>query len=841
MDTSPLTLRVFLSSPGDVEEEREVAREVMKALEGGHLLKDKVRFEVVAWDDAHAAAPMDARATPQASVNRYTGCPADCDLTLVILWSRLGTPLPPGLTRADGTPYQSGTVWEYEDALAADKPVYIYRRTAKPRIDLDDLEFDDKRAQYEAVKRFFGAFTNRDRSLQSGLNSYADSAAFRGLLRQHLEAFVKERLGAMVQPATPVVMRDDPRVLEIVATLAEELQRKNRQIDEHAAKNAALRGRVKELEDQLQSAIARTLTAAAQPDASNAAVAAADALEAGDTRPAEDLLRAEERAEVAQIGSPEADDAMLRRQAAQIAREQGALAMGHDVRTALEAYQRAAEYEPDHTWTHLFIGDLHMRLGNLRAAMLSYQRSAAATDLHLQTDPDDFDAQRDLSVSYCKIGDVLKARGDGAEALAAYRKGFVIQEALAARDPASTEWQRDLSISHNRIGDLLVAQGDGARALEAYRKGLAIGEALAAGDPTNTTWQRDRLVSHYRIGDVLAMQADWLGARAAYECGLAITEVLAARDPASTELQRDLSVSYIKIADVLKAQGDAARALEAYRKVLEIREPLAERDPANTHRQRDLSVTHNKIGDMLAAQGNGPGALGAYQKGLAIRETLATRDPANTEWQRDLSVSHINVGDALALQRYGARALAAYRKALTIREILAARDPANMNWQFDLGISHERIGNMLLAQRDVAGALVAYRERHHIIAAIVARNSTNAEWQRDLSVSHTKIGDALVAQGDAAGALAAYREALAIREALAARDPANAQWQTDVAVSCAKPGTLAHGQSIEVRRGYLVRGREVLAKLKAKGRLLPNQDRIEWFDAQLAQLPPNQA
>jgi hypothetical protein len=114
MGASPLTLRVFLSSPGDVAEERRLAREVMETLEAGHLLRDKVRFDIVAWDDVHAAAPMNGRDTPQASVNRYSGRPADCDLTLVILWSRVGTPLPPDVSRSDGTRYASGTVGEYE-------------------------------------------------------------------------------------------------------------------------------------------------------------------------------------------------------------------------------------------------------------------------------------------------------------------------------------------------------------------------------------------------------------------------------------------------------------------------------------------------------------------------------------------------------------------------------------------------------------------------------------------------------------------------------------------------------------------------------------------------------
>jgi hypothetical protein len=59
----PRTFRVFLSSPGDVAEERNRARDVVEALERSHLLRGKVRFDVVAWDDPHASAPMDARIT----------------------------------------------------------------------------------------------------------------------------------------------------------------------------------------------------------------------------------------------------------------------------------------------------------------------------------------------------------------------------------------------------------------------------------------------------------------------------------------------------------------------------------------------------------------------------------------------------------------------------------------------------------------------------------------------------------------------------------------------------------------------------------------------------------
>jgi hypothetical protein len=41
---------VFLSSPGDVAEERAVARDVMRELGASHLLRGQVHFDVEAWD-----------------------------------------------------------------------------------------------------------------------------------------------------------------------------------------------------------------------------------------------------------------------------------------------------------------------------------------------------------------------------------------------------------------------------------------------------------------------------------------------------------------------------------------------------------------------------------------------------------------------------------------------------------------------------------------------------------------------------------------------------------------------------------------------------------------------
>jgi hypothetical protein len=49
---------------------------------------------------------------------------------------------------------------------------------------------------------------------------------------------------------------------------------------------------------------------------------------------------------------------------------------------------------------------------------------------------------------------------------------------------------------------------------------------------------------------------------------------------------------------------------------------------------------------------------------------------------------------------------------------------------------------------------------------------------------------------------------------------------------------LAHEQDENIRRDYLLRGREIIARLKDENRLAPREDWVDWFDARLAELPP---
>ena len=195
-------LRIFLSSPGDVSEERDIARELIdRELSKGPFIRGRVTFDPVSWDDPYASATMPAHLSPQDAINQgILPKPSACDVVIVILWGRFGTPLPKIHVNSDGTPFQSGTEWEYEDALkaakASDKPtIFLYRRSQTPLIEINDPEFDAKRAQYQKVEAFFDRLRDDDGALIGSYHPYSGPDDFRRLLRQHLESVVSIALG----------------------------------------------------------------------------------------------------------------------------------------------------------------------------------------------------------------------------------------------------------------------------------------------------------------------------------------------------------------------------------------------------------------------------------------------------------------------------------------------------------------------------------------------------------------------------------------------------------------------------------------------------------------------
>lgn len=196
----PQALKLFLSSPGDVPEERVVAQRVLRRV--AQQYRELLELTMVVWEHE----PLSAHTGFQQQIER----PSECDLLVSILWSRLGTRLPADYVLTAGEEPPTGTEFEIRDALDARQrvgrpDVWIYRRTTPPRIDASRSDAREQLAQYEALDAFCA---RRLRDDQGGLlahHHYDAPHEFERAFTAHLRAWLDRRLG---DSRTPVKWRD---------------------------------------------------------------------------------------------------------------------------------------------------------------------------------------------------------------------------------------------------------------------------------------------------------------------------------------------------------------------------------------------------------------------------------------------------------------------------------------------------------------------------------------------------------------------------------------------------------------------------------------------------------
>ncbi|MCP3870690.1 MAG: SUMF1/EgtB/PvdO family nonheme iron enzyme [Gammaproteobacteria bacterium] len=191
-----LRIRVFLALPDDITDERALALRVLERLPYDESLLDRIVLETVTWDKPRADTPVPSTTPPEEAISQQRPKPSECDIVIAIFWSRMGTPLPPGYTKPDGSTYLSGTEWEYFDAVhgshQAGRPIILlYRRTEAPCIALDDPLFQEKELQWQSVQTFFASLTNPEKPMPPEIHEYAAPDAFESILTWHLRESVQ--------------------------------------------------------------------------------------------------------------------------------------------------------------------------------------------------------------------------------------------------------------------------------------------------------------------------------------------------------------------------------------------------------------------------------------------------------------------------------------------------------------------------------------------------------------------------------------------------------------------------------------------------------------------------
>jgi hypothetical protein len=192
--TAPL-LRIFISSPSDVNPERLAASRVIERLarEFGNFFT--IRAEL--WEQE----PLLATAHFQEQIPK----PSEAGIVLVIVWSRLGTNLP--ASRFKGALSEeavTGTEWEFEDAARAFREqghpdLLFYRKTARIEVDLADAALVEKRSNEK--KKLDGFlhkwFFTENAEFKAAFSQFETTHEFEAVIEQHLRRLLQRRVDAL--------------------------------------------------------------------------------------------------------------------------------------------------------------------------------------------------------------------------------------------------------------------------------------------------------------------------------------------------------------------------------------------------------------------------------------------------------------------------------------------------------------------------------------------------------------------------------------------------------------------------------------------------------------------
>jgi WD40 repeat protein len=211
----PQILRIFISSPSDVAAERRRAALVIEK-----LAKDYARFfdiKPFLWE----IEPMLASGHFQDAIVP----PAETDIVVLILWSRLGTPLPERTANQeyrgiDGRAPVTGTEWEFENALAANRrkglpDLLAYRKRLPPKAEFQSTaDLEELGRQWQKLEAFWQRYFADRGEIRAGFGSFDDLDGFEtkleGDLRRLIERRIATSFGAAPTAPTQTWLKGSP-------------------------------------------------------------------------------------------------------------------------------------------------------------------------------------------------------------------------------------------------------------------------------------------------------------------------------------------------------------------------------------------------------------------------------------------------------------------------------------------------------------------------------------------------------------------------------------------------------------------------------------------------------
>jgi hypothetical protein len=211
------TIRVFVSSPGDVQKERKLADNLIRSVAAEFGISVSVTYSNLLRSDGISSESIESddgtlvlcpyfweyqRFRPDEGYQEQIPNTAEFNLVICILWSRLGTQLAPKFVLPDGTHPRSGTDYEIAWAVHQSKQtrgvpaLHVYRNRGIPHFPLEPEDtYKELVDQWRSLKEFFARWEKDSQGHFVGaFNNYVTLDEFEDLFRAHFRDYLLTQL-----------------------------------------------------------------------------------------------------------------------------------------------------------------------------------------------------------------------------------------------------------------------------------------------------------------------------------------------------------------------------------------------------------------------------------------------------------------------------------------------------------------------------------------------------------------------------------------------------------------------------------------------------------------------
>jgi tetratricopeptide (TPR) repeat protein len=480
--------RVFIASPGGLQEERQRFRDALIEYNASDALPRGVVFTPVGWEDT-----LGGIGRPQSLINEEL---RECDFFVLVLWDRWGTP--PGY--AEGR-YTSGTEEEFaiahkallDDGAPMQKIVAFFKA-------VDPKQLSDPGFQLSKVLEF-------RKQLEAGntllYQTFDSPDRFSAILRRHLGGWLLAD-GKSTGPVTALPPDLSPALDPVSRDPTLPGKTRSEELDD--AWNLANDGRRTEAETVFSRAIVRANDSGAF-------------IEFGrflgrDGRIDQALVMFERAKELAQSSGHQSGIATALRAIGNVLVTRG------EFFRAEEQYRIAFEIEEKLGC----LEGLAKCYGNLGVVLLARKDLVGAEAMHRSSleIEEKLGRLEGMAADYGNLGNVLHMRGDLPAAESMHRKALEIGHKLGRLE--------GMAVHYCNLGFVLSAQGDLDAAKAIFRKALEINNKLGQLDGT--------ALSLWGLGEIALTQGDEDEARELYGKALAIYDQIRIPDRAAAVRER---------------------------------------------------------------------------------------------------------------------------------------------------------------------------------------------------------------------------------------------------------------------------------------------------------------